>query len=87
MNIKQRKAKKFGCVVAGLGALIQSYAAIIFGIREEWFRFGLFLSGCIIAVVFFTGIIVQLGIDIRFNHLEQLINELREKKPKNEQEQ
>jgi len=35
MNIKQRKAKKFGCVVVGLGALIQSYAAIIYGIREE----------------------------------------------------
>ncbi|MHC4462707.1 MAG: hypothetical protein ACYS6W_15545 [Planctomycetota bacterium] len=87
MNIKQRKAKKFGCVVVGLGALFQSYAAIIYGIREEWFRFGLLLSGCIIAAVFFTGIIVQLGIDIRFNHLEKLINELRDKKPKNEQKE
>ena len=87
MNIKQRKAKKIGCVVAGLGALIQSFAAIIYGIREEWFRFGLSLAGCIIAAVFFTGIIVQLGIDIRFHHLEKLINELRDKKPKDKQKQ
>ena len=87
MNIKQRKAKKIGCVVVGLGALIQSFAAIIYGIREEWFRLGLSLAGCIIMAVFFTGIIVQLSIDIRFHHLEKLINELRDKKPKDEQKQ
>ena len=85
MNIKQRKAKKIGCVVVGLAALIQLFAAILCGTRAEWFRFGLYLTGCVIAVVYFTGIILQLGIDIRFNHLEKLINELKDKKAKAEQ--
>ena len=87
MNVKQRNAKKVGCVVAGLGALVQLVAAIVWGMRQEWFRFGLFLSGCIIMVVFFTGICIQLSIDIRFNQLEECIEKLKANRPKDEQKQ
>jgi len=52
MNIKQRKEKKISYIVVGLAALIQLFAAILYGTRAEWFRFGLFLTGGVIMIIF-----------------------------------
>lgn len=84
MNKKQRKAKKLGCVVTGLATLVQFYAAIVCSMWEDWYGFGLFLAGCIITHVFFVGIFISLGVDMRFNQLEKHIDELKDKKPKDE---
>ncbi len=85
MNRKQRKAKKMGVVVIAFVALTCLFASFVFGIQEKWFRFGVFLAGCIITAVFFMGVVLQLGIDERFNRLEKLIDELKDEKPKREQ--
>jgi len=61
--------------VLGLSALIQLCAAIIYGTRVEWFRFGLSLAGCVIMMTFFSAILVVCKIDSRFNQLEKTIRE------------
>lgn len=73
MNRRQRKAKKIGVVAVGLGGLTCFFASCISGAQEQWFKFGLYLAGCVVMAVFFTGIVLQLDIDARFNQLEKLI--------------
>jgi hypothetical protein len=86
MNKKQRKAKKIGAILLVLLALFNFVTAVIYGTREQWVEFGCSLGACIIITVFFTGIIIQLGADMRFNQLERLI-ESKGDKPKDEQKQ
>jgi bacteriorhodopsin len=87
MNKKQREVKKIGCVVAGLGFWVLFVGASVFGMLEYWYRFGFFLTGCIIMAIIFIGIFIELGVDMRLNQLEKFIDELKDKKPKDEQKQ
>ena len=86
MNKKQRKVKEIGCVVAGLATLVLFVGARVCGMFEDWYLFGFFLAGCIMMWVLFVGIFIQLGVDMRFNQLEKLI-ESKDKKPETEQKQ
>jgi hypothetical protein len=75
MNKRSRKAKKLGALVVFLLALIQFCFSIVYGRRQDWIMFSCCLATYVIMAVFFTGILLQLGMDSHFLRLEKLISE------------
>ena len=77
-DMTDNRTKKIVVVMLVLGSLVQLYAAVLHGMRAEWFRFGLSLGGCLIATIAYTAILIAWKIDTRFNQLEELLRTERE---------
>ena len=88
MNKKQRLVVYFGGWMTLSLMIITLVAAIIYGHFENWKMMGAMFALCIINAVFLiTAFLHYELLAARFDKLEKLINELNNKKPKDEQKQ
>lgn len=65
---------RIGLIILGALVVIQMFAGILAGYRQEWMRMGIFLSGSILIFISFTSCLLILKIDTCFKHLEELIS-------------
>jgi len=69
------KTKKIAVLVLVLGAMIELFAGILYGKREQWFMFGLSLTVCLMATIVYVAILLACKIDSHFNQLQRLLKD------------
>jgi len=68
-----RKTATVVLTVLGSSVLVQLVAGIFAGLRQEWLRVSILLTGSVLAFITFTSSLMVMKIDTCFSRLENLM--------------
>ena len=74
-ELKRKQTVKTVLVVLVIGEIVQLIAAISYGLRCDWFRFGISLAGAVIAVILIATVLIISKIDTQFKKIEDLMRQ------------
>lgn len=68
-----RRTAKIALVVLAASGLVQLFAGVLEGLRQNWMGMAIYFTGAFLSIVICTGIPVALTIDACFRRLESLM--------------